>query len=30
MLKHDLPMYDRQMNPIDRKALEEAVRGEGK
>ena len=30
MLKHDLPMYDKQMKPIDRKALEEAVRGEGK
>jgi len=30
MLKHDLPMYDRQMKPINRKKLEEATRGEGK
>ena len=29
MLKHDLPMYDRQMKPINRKKLEEATRGKG-
>ena len=29
VLKHDLPIFDGHMKPIDRKKLEEAVRGEG-
>lgn len=29
VLKYDLPLYDEKMTPIDRKELEEALRGEG-